>query len=293
MALFSKRLGFSKPQEIMQIECANEELRTSIYNTLRAILGDYSRGSTAEEICKELWTMKWHKPADTFPLYSYEFYPKLYDRILDGEWFVCYDLIEYVYSELEDNGVFDPQPPNFGYGGCGWDSCDHRQEFHDALNAILKEEGSGYRFINGQITPITNELEISSIEQSLSSQNSFTGASAHIEKALELLSKKPDPDYLNSVKESILAAESAAKKSAPGKNNTLADAVDSLRISKGLHKSLSGSWKKMFGYTSDADGIRHAGSGEPVEIDFAFAKYILVTCSAFVNYLAEEFGEDE
>ena len=49
----------------------------------------------------------------------------------------------------------------------------------------------------------------------------------------------------------------------------------------------------MFGYTSDADGIRHAGSGEPVEIDFAFAKYILVTCSAFVNYLAEEFGEDE
>jgi hypothetical protein len=48
----------------------------------------------------------------------------------------------------------------------------------------------------------------------------------------------------------------------------------------------------MFGYTSDASGIRHAGSGEPVELDYAFAKYMLVTCSAFVNYLTEEFGED-
>lgn len=48
----------------------------------------------------------------------------------------------------------------------------------------------------------------------------------------------------------------------------------------------------MFGYTSDADGIRHGGEGEPVDLDPAFAKYMLVTCSAFVNYLAEEFGQD-
>lgn len=34
------------------------------------------------------------------------------------------------------------------------------------------------------------------------------------------------------------------------------------------------------------------GEGEPVDLDPAFAKYMLVTCSAFVNYLAEEFGQD-
>lgn len=293
MTLFSERLGFTKPREVMQVERANEDLRTSIYNFIHRTLGDYARGAIVEDICKEIWTAKWHNPIDTFPFYSSEFYPKLYRRILEDEWYSCYDLIEFVYNELEDCGMLDPEPSRFGYSGYGRNESDCRQEFQDALNAILEEEGAGYRFLNGQITPITNELEVSSIEQSLSPQNNLAGASAHIDKALMLLSKKPEPDYLNSVKESISAAESAAKKVAPGKNSTLAGAVESLRASRGLHKSLSDSWKKMFGYTSDADGIRHAGTDEPVEVDFAFAKYMLVTCSAFVNYLAEEFGGNE
>ncbi len=41
----------------------------------------------------------------------------------------------------------------------------------------------------------------------------------------------------------------------------------------------------MYGYTSDEDGIRHALSCEDASIDFATAKYMVVTCSAFVNLL--------
>lgn len=293
MTLFSERLGFKKPSEAMQIESSSQELRTSIYNMIHTILGDYSRGSNAEAICKELWTMKWHNPADTFPFYSHEFYPKLYDRIINGEWFVCYDLIEFVYNELDEAGVLDPEPPNFGYGGCGWDVGNPKAEFQEVVNTVLEAEGSGYRFISEQIVPITNELEVASIEESLSAQDGFSGARSHIQHALELLAKKPEPDFLNSVKESISAAESAARKIVPEKTKTLADAVELLRKKRGLHKSLAEAWKKMYGYTSDADGIRHAGTDEPVVLDFAFAKYMLVTCSAFVNYLAEEFGRDE
>ena len=48
-------------------------------------------------------------------------------------------------------------------------------------------------------------------------------------------------------------------------------------------------YEKMYGYTSDADGIRHGG------IDFTNApaedaKYMLISCSAFVNYLVEKFS---
>ena len=292
MPLFSERLGFIQPRETMQIECANDELRTSIYNIIHMVLGDYSQGSKAEAMCKELWTMKWHNPIDTFPFYSSDFYSELYEQMLDGEWYVCYDLIEFVYNELDSLGMFDPEPTSYGYGGHGWNASNPRKIFQVAINDVLEDEGSGYRFLNEQIVPITNDLEITAIEQSLSADNNLAGASSHIRQSLKLLSKRPEPDYLNSVKESIEAAESAAKKVVSTKANTLADAVDALQKKHCLHKSLAEAWKKMFGYTSDASGIRHAGSDEPIELDFAFAKYMLVTCSAFVNYLAEEFEQD-
>lgn len=294
MALFSERMGFVEPKDVLQIECANTDLRMSLYNLVHGVLGDYERNSLSESICKELWTMKWHRPVDTFPFHSYEFYQELNEWVLDGEWYACYDLLEFVYNEMKDSGAFEPEPMSFAYGFNNWEPRpDLDKEFQDAVNQVLEAEGSGYRFIQGQVSPITNEYEIGSIGQSLDSDNGFAGARKHIEKSLKLISKKPDPDYLNSVKESISAAESAAKHVALGKNNTLADAVDSLQRAGHLHKSLADAWKKMFGYTSDADGIRHAGSNEPVNLDFAFAKYMLVTCSAFVNYLAEEFGQNE
>jgi len=41
---------------------------------------------------------------------------------------------------------------------------------------------------------------------------------------------------------------------------------------------------KLYGYTSDEDGIRHAILNDP-ELGFAEAKFMVVSCSAFVNYL--------
>jgi hypothetical protein len=40
----------------------------------------------------------------------------------------------------------------------------------------------------------------------------------------------------------------------------------------------------MYGYTSDADGIRHALLDQP-SLSFEDAKFMLVSCSAFANYL--------
>lgn len=294
MPLFSERLGFVAPRDVLQVECSSEDLRISIYNIVHEILGDYEHNSIPEEVCEDLWTRRWHKPIDTFPLYSYDFYKTLYSWVLDGDWYNCYDLLEFVYGELRELGAFDPDPMRFGYGSFhGQPQPNIVKEVHEAINEVLEAEGSGYRFLDGQVAQITNELELATLEQSLDVPDEFSSASAHIEQSLKLLSKKPEPDYLNSVKESISAAESAAICAAPGKNKTLAEAVDAMQRVNDLHKSLAESWKRMFGYTSDANGIRHGSSGEPVSLDFAFAKYMLVTCSAFVNYLAEEFGQDE
>ena len=41
----------------------------------------------------------------------------------------------------------------------------------------------------------------------------------------------------------------------------------------------------LYGYTSDANGIRHAGNIGGPSSTFEEAKFMLVSCSAFVNYL--------
>ena len=45
--------------------------------------------------------------------------------------------------------------------------------------------------------------------------------------------------------------------------------------------------KSLYGYTSDAEGIRHALSDVPT-LDAADAKFMLVTCAAFMTYLIQK-----
>lgn len=51
-----------------------------------------------------------------------------------------------------------------------------------------------------------------------------------------------------------------------------------------LHPALKEAFNKLYGYTSNADGIRHALLEEDT-LDFEDAKFMLVSCSAFINYL--------
>jgi hypothetical protein len=49
------------------------------------------------------------------------------------------------------------------------------------------------------------------IEQASKPKVGFEGAAEHINTALALLGKKPEPDYANSMKESISAVEATVK----------------------------------------------------------------------------------
>lgn len=51
-----------------------------------------------------------------------------------------------------------------------------------------------------------------------------------------------------------------------------------------LHNAFKQGVIKLYGWTSDAGGIRHALIEAP-EVDEADARFMLVSCSAVVNYL--------
>jgi hypothetical protein len=57
-----------------------------------------------------------------------------------------------------------------------------------------------------------------------------------------------------------------------------------------LHPALRDAFSKLYGYTSNADGIRHAMMDETT-LSFSDAKFMLVTCSAFINYVLGKCAE--
>ena len=49
-------------------------------------------------------------------------------------------------------------------------------------------------------------------------------------------------------------------------------------------------FRKLYGYTSDAGGIRH-GCIDFTNANEEDAKYMLISCSAFVNYLKVKYSK--
>ena len=159
-----------------------------------------------------------------------------------------------------------------------------KDEFIEGANRILEEELSGYRFVSDQLVQITSEQEIVAIEEALAVPGALRPVHEHIKQAVVLLARKPEPDFRNSIKESISAIESVAKILAKKRKATLSDALSALSRKAQMHPSLKQGFEKLYGYTSDDDGIRHALLDE-ANLDMEDARFMLVSCSAFVNYL--------
>ncbi|HKQ88724.1 MAG TPA: hypothetical protein VJS43_18355, partial [Candidatus Acidoferrales bacterium] len=83
----------------------------------------------------------------------------------------------------------------------------------------------------------------------------------------------------------ISAVEAACRIVAEDPKATLGKALSKLETQGlAIHKAQKDAFNKLYGYTSDADGIRHALLDEP-KLTYGDAQFMLITCSAFVNYL--------
>jgi hypothetical protein len=71
-----------------------------------------------------------------------------------------------------------------------------------------------------------------------------------------------------------------------GEKGTLGELVKKLQDEIGLHPALGKALSTLYGYTSDGDGIRHALI-DTEKATLADAKFFLVVCSAFINFVQE------
>ena len=141
-------------------------------------------------------------------------------------------------------------------------------------------------YTTGVLAPISNPAETGEISGAIdaTAKAGLDGAHEHLRAALKLLGKKPEPDYRNSIKEAISAVESISKQLSGSGAQGLLGALDELSKHVDIHGALKAGFIKLYGYTSDESGIRHAILDQPT-VGFDEAKYMIVSCSAFVNYL--------
>lgn len=156
----------------------------------------------------------------------------------------------------------------------------------EVVNHVFEREYIGYRFIDGMIAPISDSNEVQEIKAALA--NKYQPIRDHLHKATILLSDRDNPDYENSIKESISAVEAICEiiTGIQGKEATLGKMLKKMEESGiEIHGGLKSAFNTLYGYTSDANGIRHAGDIGGPSSSFEEAKFMLVSCSAFVNYL--------
>lgn len=219
----------------------------------------------AKRTCVESWHGFFKQPRDTIPTHYAPAYSDFKGKFYALTWSQVYDLIEW----LIEKKVVDATAAS---------------RFVARVNTILEEEKSAYRIIGEKVTPVTRPEEMAAVEQAMSSP--LAGVNTHIGAALGHLSRREGPDFRNSIKESISAVEAVCKTIVNRPNATLGDALDMIDGKVRIHPAMKGSFSKLYGYTSSADGIRHSLMDEP-KLELEDAMFMLVSCSAFVNYLVE------
>jgi hypothetical protein len=148
----------------------------------------------------------------------------------------------------------------------------------------LERENAAYTFVGGLFVDRMAPEEVKSIEVALESP--LEGIREHFKAALRMLSDRDDPDYRNSVKESISAVEAACRYLTKRENAILTDALKILDNQRPFHPAFKEGLIKLYAWTSDEGGIRHSIK-DVDKVERADAQYMLVACSAFVNYLLD------
>lgn len=191
------------------------------------------------------------------------------------KWYRKYDLINFILdliSEVYNNHAFGLLKPN---------AFDLLVE---DCNSILKKHLAGYTIISNELVPITSEIEVQSIEESLNT--SWSSINKHIKQSLQLLSNRNNPDYRNSVKESISAVEAVCKIALDDKNIALGRALKKMQKNTVVWDNhyLFSAIEKLYIYSNNS-GSRHSIPEDEVKVSLEEAKFVLITCSAFVNYV--------
>jgi len=270
---FSQREGLEEVPGQLRLKQFPVEARTMIWSFLYDQIkstrhvdapGIFRVGGVWEEILKAKHVFLDVRPLDEWKSYFNDRCAELKGRILGDPFNRVFDLIEFIIR----------------HGSCPAD-------FINGVSWVFRRFQLAYIIDPGPpptIFPATTAEEGNELKRNLAEleTSGLVGCATHLRNASKCIN---DGDSAASIRESIHAVESVAKKIAP-KANTLSAALSVLKKQRVLHhKELASALGKLYNYTSDEDGIRHALSEAEANVTQDEALFMLGACASFASYL--------
>ena len=250
------------------------DAQTVLYNVLYKYME--ANESVFAELDKLAWTDFFTYRVDEYEQGKKVFGYYLLDELFAGNCIWTFAIIDYLLHTIENLKKT---------------KTEFIPSFAQELNEGFEKVNYGYRIINNHITPITDSKEIEEIEKAINEVPD--NVKEHFNRAVQYLSDKLNPDYRNSVKESISAVEAFCYKYT--KKVILSDSLKVLDKRGVLHPILKDTFESLYYYSSAKNtGSRHGwavdnGTFVPTYYE---ARFMLVACTAFINYIKGRFTKD-
>ena len=283
---FSQAQGYAELPRPLRLETISNQARVSLWNLLFSHAADEGYGSSEgivvvfggspefrppwEDILSDLHCNHFTLPIDEFRATS-RYFRELYREPL--------------LERLTFNQVFDLLQAIMQHPRCP-------ETFTEGVATIFENCRLAY-VVNTQqpvtIVPATTQQEGAAVTQAMQQLGDagLAGAGSHLREASQCINRS---DWPGAIRESILAVESVARQLDPEASRTLDPALRSLENQVELHPALKSAFSKLYGYTSDEQGIRHAllddaqsraGKDE--------ALFMLSACAAFCSFLLRKY----
>ena len=159
--------------------------------------------------------------------------------------------------------------------------------FQFEIEHLFKEHLAAYTLIEDgrTIAPSATAEEGQALANSMAQVRDagFIGAHQHLIKAIERFNSA---QFADSIRESIHAVESVARRIDPKSSSTLAPALRNLKQNIYLNSQFLAGVEKIYAYTNSEEGLRHPlVDDEDAQADDSDALFMIGACASFCSYL--------
>jgi hypothetical protein len=270
---FSQAYGYEDLPQVLKLgqlpESVRNRLWSMIYRYLDAIIGAgyegvyFRRESPFYDVLRDVYLDHFNTPYDQFPT------PQSVRTS-----------IKLFVIQAPFNKVFDVLLTIIRHPKCP-------EALRGDIGRAINSSHIAYTFVDAPptIMPRVSQAEAEAVSRAINdlSADAYAGARSHLLKAGQFI---VDGKFNDSVRESIHAVESVARTLDDKASTSLGPALDSLHKSGvKIHPALKAAFEKIYGYTNDADGIRHAHLNETNSVDEQDALFMFGACASFTSYL--------
>ena len=283
---FAQRYGYEPLPEAMKLDFLSRDLRRELCNEIEALVGPLRSGA----IYGYFSPAGEHLFRSTFG--EYEVVPNRKVQATKCSQFM--DKVEFVMMEVPCYGVLKfleilvRHAQVHGLPA----SC---KTLPKAIQGLLVKHSAAYRLVGDKgkrfwFYPCDSDAHAKAIAEAIETleNGGFEAARTHLRRAAEHIN---DGRHENAVAESIHAVESVARSIDPDASTTLTPALKSLQA-KGLltHPALRQSFEKLYGYTNDEQGIRHALiDSDQANVGVDESVFMFGACASFSGYLVRKY----